>query len=169
LARCGHRGARLERGLRGPRRRDPVAPILLGARERAVGGREHGCELVAGLGARRDSDADGRRRAFHTIVIFSPIGRFWELTAGSILALLVVTSPRPAVWLERNLAAVLKLAIFEPDSGVDPDRLYRRALSTLGMAMILTSVFAITRRSEFPGWHALLPVLSSSPPAPVPS
>ncbi|RXG85767.1 acyltransferase family protein [Bradyrhizobium zhanjiangense] len=92
---------------------------------------------------------------------YSPIGRFWELTAGSVLALVIVTSPPWAVWIERIIAAALRTVFFERDCGIDPDKFYRHVLSTLGMAMILSSIYVITKRNEFPGWAALLPVLGT--------
>ena len=92
---------------------------------------------------------------------YSPLGRFWELTAGSILALAVVSAPRPVVVFEQAVAATLNLLLFERNNGLDPGKVYRHLLSAIGMAMILVSINVITRRNEFPGWAALLPVLGA--------
>ncbi|WP_315742861.1 MULTISPECIES: acyltransferase family protein [unclassified Bradyrhizobium] len=87
---------------------------------------------------------------------YSPASRLWELAAGASLANLMLFSPPIAVAVERAIAAVITRIFFE--RGVDAERAYRHVLSTLGMALILTSTMVVTRRHEFPGWWALLPV-----------
>ncbi|WP_316200396.1 MULTISPECIES: acyltransferase family protein [unclassified Bradyrhizobium] len=87
---------------------------------------------------------------------YSPVSRLWELAAGASLANLTLFAPRAAVWTERMIARGLAAILFEP--GVDPERAYRHVLSTLGMALVLVSTVVLTRRHEFPGWWALLPV-----------
>jgi hypothetical protein len=87
---------------------------------------------------------------------YSPASRLWELAAGASLANLTLFAPRAAVWIERTIARGLAAILFERD--VDADRAYRHVLSTLGMALVLVSTVVVTRRHEFPGWWALLPV-----------
>ncbi|MGC2774122.1 MAG: acyltransferase family protein [Bradyrhizobium sp.] len=87
---------------------------------------------------------------------YSPASRLWELAAGASLANLMLFPPPIAVWIERTIAAVLAGIFFE--RGVDADRAYRHVLSTLGMTLVLASTIVVTRRHEFPGWWALLPV-----------
>ncbi|WP_316219195.1 acyltransferase family protein [Bradyrhizobium sp. SZCCHNR2026] len=87
---------------------------------------------------------------------YSPVSRLWELAAGASLANLTLFAPRAAVWIERIMAKVLVTIFFERDA--DPDRAYRHVLSTLGMTLVLASTVVITRRHEFPGWWALMPV-----------
>ncbi|WP_316191321.1 MULTISPECIES: acyltransferase family protein [unclassified Bradyrhizobium] len=87
---------------------------------------------------------------------YSPVSRLWELAAGASLANLTLFAPRAAVWTERVIAKGLAAILFEP--GLDPERAYRHVLSTLGLALVLVSTVVVTRRHEFPGWWALLPV-----------
>jgi peptidoglycan/LPS O-acetylase OafA/YrhL len=96
-----------------------------------------------------------------TAAFYSPVGRFWELTAGSILAFFVVKAPRPAVLFEHAIAVALNFVFFVPNSDVKPDVVYRHLLSTLGSAMVISSIFVITRRIDFPGVAALLPVVGA--------
>lgn len=87
---------------------------------------------------------------------YSPLSRLWELAAGASLANLTLFTPPAAVWIERMIARLVAALFFDRDA--DPERAYRDVLSTLGMALILASTVVITRRHEFPGWWALLPV-----------
>ncbi|UFZ05444.1 acyltransferase [Bradyrhizobium ontarionense] len=87
---------------------------------------------------------------------YSPASRLWELAAGASLANLTLFPPRAMAWTERAIATVLAAIFFERD--VDADRAYRHVLSTLGMSLVLASTVVVTRRHEFPGWWALLPV-----------
>ena len=88
---------------------------------------------------------------------YSPAARFWELAAGSILAYIAASKPHAAAWIESRISTVVSSVLFERGS-VDQEKAYRNFLSTVAMALIVTSVFAITRRHEFPGWWALMPV-----------
>jgi peptidoglycan/LPS O-acetylase OafA/YrhL len=91
---------------------------------------------------------------------YSPAARFWELSTGSILAYLRLASPRAAAWIENSVATIIASVIFERDS-VDHKKIYRDFISVAGIALICASVLVITRRQEFPGWWALMPVFGS--------
>lgn len=91
---------------------------------------------------------------------YSPGARFWELSTGSILAYLAFSTPRAAVWIENGIATVMASVLFER-GGVDERKLYRDFVSVAAIALIGASVLMITRRQEFPGWWALMPVLGS--------
>lgn len=88
---------------------------------------------------------------------YSPGSRFWELASGSILAYVSLSRPRAAAWIENTVSTVVSSVLFERGS-VDQEKVYRDFLSTVAMALIVASAFAITRRHEFPGWWALMPV-----------
>jgi peptidoglycan/LPS O-acetylase OafA/YrhL len=88
---------------------------------------------------------------------YSPAARFWELAAGSLLAHITFFAPRPATWIEHTVATIVSAVLFQRGD-IDKDKVYRDFLSTTGMALIFSSVFIITRRNEFPGWWALMPV-----------
>lgn len=66
---------------------------------------------------------------------YSPLARFWELLAGSLLASLALSAPRPRTG---------------------------HILSAAGLLLVAASVFAISRESPFPGWRALLPVAGTA-------
>jgi peptidoglycan/LPS O-acetylase OafA/YrhL len=91
---------------------------------------------------------------------YSPVARFWELGAGSLLAHITFFAPRPAAWIEHTVATIVSAVLFER-GGIDKDKLYRDFLSTTGIALIFSSIFIITRRQEFPGWWALMPVIGT--------
>ncbi|NPU15523.1 acyltransferase [Bradyrhizobium sp. 83012] len=91
---------------------------------------------------------------------YSPAARFWELSAGSILAYLAFSTPRAAAWIENGIATVLASVLFERGA-VDEKKIYRDFVSVVAIALIAASVLMITRRQEFPGWWALMPVAGS--------
>lgn len=93
---------------------------------------------------------------------YSPASRFWELTLGALLAHVLFAKPRVVSWLEGTLAKGLGYVLLERARGEEyEDRLYRDCLSTLGLALILSSTFVIVRRHEFPGWWALMPTVGA--------
>ena len=91
---------------------------------------------------------------------YSPASRFWELAAGSILAQLTLSTPRAAVFIETTIANVISSVVFDRGA-VDKEKIYRDFLSLAAFGLITSSVFVITRRHEFPGWWALLPVFGA--------
>jgi len=101
-----------------------------------------------------------------TAAFYSPASRFWELATGSILAQLTISSPLAVVRIESGVAKIIRAVLFDrnkidADDKVDTDKLYRGFISTIGLALIVAAVFAITRRHEFPGWWALMPVFGA--------
>jgi peptidoglycan/LPS O-acetylase OafA/YrhL len=91
---------------------------------------------------------------------YSPAARFWELSAGSILAYLAFSAPRAAAWIENGIATVITSVLFERGA-MDEKKIYRDFVSVAAIALIAASVLMITRRQEFPGWWALMPVIGS--------
>jgi peptidoglycan/LPS O-acetylase OafA/YrhL len=69
---------------------------------------------------------------------YSPAARVWELAGGAIVARLLLSAPF------RDLAGVSARS--------------SRALSLIGLTLIITSAFVITERDKFPGVWALMPV-----------
>ncbi|MBB6145668.1 peptidoglycan/LPS O-acetylase OafA/YrhL [Silvibacterium bohemicum] len=79
---------------------------------------------------------------FGAATYFLPFSRFWELLAGAGLAL----------WMHGS------------EQSDEPDKrtaFWRHAASIAGMALLLTSEFAINQFDAFPGWWALLPVTAA--------
>lgn len=91
---------------------------------------------------------------------YSPASRFWELAAGSMLAQLTLSMPRAVVFAEAAIAGAISSVIFDRGA-VEREKVYRDFLSLAAFALITSSVFVITRRHEFPGWWALLPVFGT--------
>jgi peptidoglycan/LPS O-acetylase OafA/YrhL len=83
---------------------------------------------------------------------YAPHTRFWELMAGAALAHMTLMQPRLAVtrWLRDRYEAVAGSA-----SG-------RMALSLIGAALVIASMFAIDRSTHFPGRWAVLPVAGAA-------
>ena len=77
----------------------------------------------------------------HALGFFMLHTRLWELAAGGILAL-----------NETRLRQFLKAR-----PRIRPHLL----LSGLGLALALTTTFAFSKATPYPGWHAILPVLSA--------
>jgi peptidoglycan/LPS O-acetylase OafA/YrhL len=72
-----------------------------------------------------------------SLAFYSPFTRFWELSAGAVLAYLNVTRP---LMLRPNL---------------------QNAMSWLGLALILAACFGLRKSLSFPGFWALLPVVGA--------
>ena len=92
---------------------------------------------------------------------YSPQTRFWQMLAGSALAivslrqqsLLGAYKPRLDAWLGRLIYA----APAAPNGAV-----LRDAQSLLGAALILAGLLQISRERAFPGWWAVLPTLGAA-------
>ena len=80
-----------------------------------------------------------------TATFYSPQTRFWELLAGATLAYVNLSGLRFA------------------NSPVKPQGLSRwsNGAATLGMALLILGLVLIHKKSLFPGWWALLPVLGT--------
>ena len=82
---------------------------------------------------------------------YSPVTRFWELSAGSVLAYAsVATAASPIAGAARLLRAraIERTAI-------------RDGLAAIGLALIVVAVFGLDRTRHYPGLWALLPVAGS--------
>ena len=93
-----------------------------------------------------------------TAAFYSPFLRFWELMAGSLLAWLYKGELFTSI---ANKAGPYLSAVLQRDSTKsDSVRLCGNILSVIGLALILTAVFALDSR-DFPGYKALLPVMGA--------
>ncbi|MBK6630247.1 MAG: acyltransferase [Betaproteobacteria bacterium] len=75
---------------------------------------------------------------------YSPLTRYWELMAGSLLACLLLFAPRHFKHMDQ---AGSRLG---------------NALSLIGMVLIVVATFSFSKQSPFPGWRALLPVMGTA-------
>ena len=91
---------------------------------------------------------------------FWPLGRFWELLSGSILAWIVIYRSeklsRFKLWIDNSMTALVRFsnisAYGSPTSNL---------LSFTGLLLLVCSVFFISDDLSFPSYWALLPVCGS--------
>jgi peptidoglycan/LPS O-acetylase OafA/YrhL len=88
---------------------------------------------------------------------YLPQFRFWELMAGSMLALLIMDV---SGWVKKIHAWLEPLAdrlIYRRDAGMEPGAALANVKSWLGMALIVVGLCLIHKNMDFPGKLALLP------------
>ena len=86
---------------------------------------------------------------------YSPLARFWELMCGALLA---VNRSEILPTLRKKTDGYLR-RVFRRDN---PDgKTLRSAQSILGAVIIIALAFALKGEKDFPGWWAVLPVLSA--------
>ena len=95
-----------------------------------------------------------------TAAFYSPFLRFWELMAGSLLAWLKLYKGEMFTNIANKSGPYLSAVLQRDSSKTDSVRLCGNILSVLGLALILTAVFAIDSK-DFPGYKALLPVMGA--------
>jgi len=90
---------------------------------------------------------------------FSPLSRFWELMIGSILAYL---SLHPYRHIPAGDGSVIPQEKGLPGLHLPLDRTSRANVSaTLGLLLILFTVFRLNENAPFPGWWALAPTMGA--------
>ena len=92
-----------------------------------------------------------------TVRFFSPQTRFWELMAGSLLALLQIglsTESSGLIGMRSAIALKRLAALATPGA--------RSLLSLTCLLGLLLSIVLVTRARPIPGWWSLLPVLSAA-------
>lgn len=93
---------------------------------------------------------------------YSPLLRFWELMAGSILAWLKLYQADVFKKVaERTGTAIVKVLFARDGRKRDPAKVCADAISLLGLALILISIFGLNAK-HFPGSKALYPVLGAT-------
>jgi len=95
-----------------------------------------------------------------TSAFYSPFLRFWELMAGSILAWLKLYKGEMFTGIANKAGPYLSAMLQRDSTKTDSVRLCGNILSVIGLALILTAVFAIDNKA-FPGYKALLPVMGA--------
>lgn len=91
---------------------------------------------------------------------YLPFSRFWELLAGGALAYIVI------VPIPERLCPLMKLSSLAPQSLYRDIRfitfpLLCNACAFLGLALIVTALCNVYPPEQFPGWHAILPVVGT--------
>ena len=95
-----------------------------------------------------------------TAAFYSPFLRFWELMAGSLLAWLKLYKGEMFRGIAEKAGPYLSAVLLRDSSKTDFVRLCVNVISVLGLALILTAVFALDNK-DFPGYKALLPVMGA--------
>ena len=95
-----------------------------------------------------------------TAAFYSPFLRFWELMAGSILAWLKLYKGEMFRGIAERTGPYLAAVLLQNPKRSDSVRLCGNILSAIGLALILTAVFALDSK-DFPGYRALLPVMGA--------
>ena len=95
-----------------------------------------------------------------TAAFYSPFLRFWELMAGSILAWLKLYKGEMFRGIAERAGPYLSAVLLRDSSRTDFVRLCGNVISVIGLALILTAVFALDNK-DFPGYKALLPVMGA--------
>ena len=95
-----------------------------------------------------------------TAAFYSPLLRFWELMAGSLLAWLKLYKGEMFTNIANKSGPYLSAVLQRDSSKSDSVRLCGNILSVVGLALILTAVFALDSK-DFPGYKALLPVMGA--------
>ena len=95
-----------------------------------------------------------------TAAFYSPFLRFWELMAGSVLAWLKLYKGEMFMGIAERTGPYLSAVLQRDSTKTDSVRLCGNILSVIGLALILTAVFALDNK-DFPGYKALLPVMGA--------
>ena len=100
-------------------------------------------------------------RANPSAAFYSPLLRFWELMAGSILAWLKLYKTGFFKAAALKIGPAISQILFAGDGkSRNPIKVCTDALSFLGLALIFISIFGLNAR-HFPGSKALYPVLGA--------
>ncbi len=91
---------------------------------------------------------------------YLPQTRFWELSAGSLLAWLTQHKQRSLSKFNSQLDGWLGKIIYAQSPAADGS-LVRNVRSLAGALLITIGMVVITNQSNFPGWLALLPTLGA--------
>ena len=104
-----------------------------------------------------------------TVNFYSPLARAWELLAGAILSL-AMRHP-VSNELTRKLERLASRIIYDQE-GENNNHCLGLGLTLIGIILLIAALLIIRDNNPYPGWKALLPVLSaifliSAPPNPI--
>lgn len=95
-----------------------------------------------------------------TETFYWPVGRFWELLSGSILAWLLLYKAKSLrtfkLWIEKHLGQIVRSKDSVADSAA-----VANLLSFFGLLLLAYGVFRINENLTFPSLWALIPVLGA--------
>jgi len=98
--------------------------------------------------------------AYPIKIFFWPIGRFWEILSGGILAWIMLYKSEIVsqfkIWIDKLLVRIINFKEVEVDGSITSN-----LMSSLGLLLLLYSVIYINVSIPFPSKWALIPVLGS--------
>lgn len=95
-----------------------------------------------------------------TVAFYLPWFRFWELSAGAILAYIIDYHKDSLIKIKEKLADVLPYILFREQKALK-DNFISNAISVIGLITIIYGILSIKNDLNFPGKRALIPVIGS--------
>lgn len=95
-----------------------------------------------------------------TVAFYMPWCRFWELSAGAILAYIIDYHKDSLIKIKEKLSDVLPFILFREQKTLK-DNFISNAISVIGLITIIFGILSIKNDLNFPGKRALIPVIGS--------
>ncbi len=92
---------------------------------------------------------------------YSPLTRFWELLAGSILAYIALYATSSNVGVKKKILFAFPGYLMPTQSAHEHKETQHNFRSLLGAALLMLGMAMMNKDRTFPGWWALLPVAGS--------
>lgn len=96
-----------------------------------------------------------------TVAFYLPWCRFWELSAGAILAYIIDYHKDALLRIKERLSTYLPNIIFREKKQSLNENFINNALSVIGLLTIIVGILSIKNDLSFPGKRALVPVIGS--------
>lgn len=96
-----------------------------------------------------------------TVAFYLPWCRFWELSAGAILAYIIDYHKDALLRIKERLSTYLPNIIFRENKQAINENFINNALSVIGLLTIIVGILSIKNDLSFPGKRALIPVIGS--------
>lgn len=95
-----------------------------------------------------------------TVAFYLPWCRFWELSAGAILAYIIDYHKDSLIKIKEKLSDVLPFILFREQKTLK-DNFISNAISAIGLITIIYGILSVKNDLSFPGKKALIPVIGS--------
>lgn len=96
-----------------------------------------------------------------TVAFYLPWCRFWELSAGAILAYIIDYHKDALLRIKEKLSTYLPNIIFREKKQSLNENFINNVLSVIGLLTIIVGILSIKNDLSFPGKRALVPVIGS--------
>lgn len=95
-----------------------------------------------------------------TVAFYLPWCRFWELSAGAVLAYITDYHKDSLIKIKEKLSDVLPFILFREQKTLK-DNFISNAISVIGLITIIFGILSIKNDLSFPGKKALMPIIGS--------